>query len=168
MYRPFASCTDFCTGFFGISSLLTQRRFWAKPKKRPKVGANFHEKAQKWRQEYLLDRHRVLADSLRAYIDFSSTKRTEPWDTRFAPFDRIEKDGVHIVRRYLMDEKLQLCNCHHRPVKRLFCNVGLFGPNVTTNARWKPYRHSTNSASATKMEQLYSKDKTVMTDYHND
>lgn len=155
-------------GVLGCSSLNVQKRFWAKPKKRPKVGPGFHEKAQKWRDEYLLDRHRVLADSLRAYVEFSSTKRVEPWDTRFAPFDRVERDGVYIVMKHLMDDKLQLCNYHHRPVKRLFCNVGLLGPQVTTKARWKPYRFATNPAGTTKAESTFTKDKTVFTGYHHD
>ncbi|CCW60180.1 unnamed protein product [Phytomonas sp. EM1] len=151
-----------------LGSLVCQRRFWSKPKKRPKVGQGFHEKAQKWREEYLLDQQRVLADSLRGYVDFSSSKRSEPWDTRFAPFDRVEKDGVYIVAKYLMDEKLQLCNYHHRAVKRLFCNVGLIGPQVTTVARWKPSRFATNPANTTKAETTFNKDKTLFTGYNHD
>lgn len=150
------------------SALLMSRRYWSKPKKRPKVGTGFHEKAQTWRDEFLLNHHRVLADSLQAYVQFSSTKRCEPWDSRFAPFDRVEKDGVYILTRYLMEEKLQLCHYHHRPVKRLCCNVGLMGPQVTTTARWKPSRFATSPASTTKAESVFQRDKSVMTGYHHD
>lgn len=169
MYRFITSSADLRGAGTVIlpSSLLCQQRYWAKPKKRPKVGTGFHEKAQKWRDEYLLDRHRVLADSLRAYVEFSSTKRAEPWDTRFAPFDRVEKDGVYVLTKYLMEEKLQLCNYHHRPTKRMMCNVGLMGPQVT-KARWKPYRYATNPASTTTAERTFTKDKTVLTGYHHD
>ncbi|KPA85059.1 putative mitochondrial hypothetical protein [Leptomonas pyrrhocoris] len=169
MNRLFTSSADLrgCTAVV-LGSFSCQKRFWSKPKKRPKVGTGFHEKAQRWRDEYLLDSHRVLADSLRAYVDFSSTKRSEPWDTRFAPFDRVEKDGVYIITRYLMDDKLQLCNYHHRPVKRMLCNVGLMGPQVTTTARWKPYRYATNPANTTRAERTFTKDKTVLTGYHHD
>ncbi|CCW68547.1 unnamed protein product [Phytomonas sp. Hart1] len=168
--RLFARGSDFggqCNRW-PFSPAVYQRRFWTKPKKRPKVGQGFHEKAQKWRSEYLLDQQRVLADSLRGYVEFSSSKRAEPWDTRFAPFDRVEKDGVHILTKYLMDDKLQLCNYHHRAVKRLFCNVGLMGPQVTTMARWKPSRYATNPASTTKAETTFNKDKTLFTGYNHD
>lgn len=149
-------------------ALREPKRFWSKPKKRPKVGTGFHEKAQKWRDEYLLDRHRVLADSMRAYVDFSSTRRADPWDTRFAPFDRVPRDGVYIITQYLMDEKLQLCNYHHRPVKRLCCNVGLMGPQITTAARWKPARYATTPYNTSKAERIFQRDKTVQTGYHHD
>lgn len=152
----------------GFTAMREGRRFWSKPKKRPKVGTGFHEKAQKWRDEFLLDRHRVLADSLRAYVDFSSTRRAEPWDTRFAPFDRVDKDGVYIITKHLMDEKLQLCHYHHRPVKRLCCNVGLMGPQITTTARWKPGRFATNPANATKADRIFLRDKNVQTGGHHD
>ncbi|KAG8345077.1 hypothetical protein ERJ75_001247500 [Trypanosoma vivax] len=166
--RPFVSRTDLSSGGAVACSILTQRRFWAKPKKRPKVGQGFHEKAQKWRDEYLLDRHRVLADSLRSYVEFSSSKRAEPWDARFKPFDRVEKDGVYVLIRHLMEDKFQLCNYHHRPVKRLFCNVGLMGPQITTKARWKPHRFAMSPANTTKADRIYQKDKTVYTHGHND
>lgn len=152
----------------GLTAMREARRFWSKPKKRPKVGTGFHEKAQKWRDEFLLDRHRVLADSLRAYVEFSSTRRAEPWDTRFAPFDRVDKDGVYVITKYLMDEKLQLCHYHHRPVKRLCCNVGLMGPQITTTARWKPSRFATNPANATRADRIFLRDKNVQTGGHHD
>lgn len=161
-------CSCRVVGESGSLALREPKRFWSKPKKRPKVGTGFHEKAQKWRDEYLLDRHRVLADSMRAYVDFSSTRRADPWDTRFAPFDRIPRDGVYILTQYLMEEKLQLCNYHHRPVKRLCCNIGLMGPQVTTTARWKPSRYAINPANATKAERIFLKDKTVLTGNHHD
>ncbi|EKF38313.1 hypothetical protein MOQ_001479 [Trypanosoma cruzi marinkellei] len=167
-HRLFVSGADLRGCHTAFSSTFTQRRYWAKPKKRPKVGQGFHEKAQKWRDEFLLDRHRVLADSLRAYVEFSASKRTEPWDTRFRPFDRVEKDGVYVLMRHLMEDKFQLCNYHHRPVKRLFCNIGLLGPQVTTKARWKPYRYATNPANTSKAERLFQKDKTLYTHGHND
>lgn len=141
------------------SALSEQQRFWTKPKKRPKVGPGFHEKAQKWREEFLLDRHRVLADSLKSYVEFSASKRIEPWDTRFKPFDRVEKDGVHIIAKHLMEDKLQLSGYHPRATKRLFCNVGLMGPNVSTQARWKPHRFAQLPATATKAERIYQKDR---------
>ncbi|CBH18126.1 uncharacterized protein TEOVI_000178800 [Trypanosoma equiperdum] len=167
-HRAFVSSSDLTGCTIALSSVCTQKRYWAKPKKRPKVGQGFHEKAQKWREEYLLDRHRALADSLRAYVEFSTSKRVEPWDARFKPFDRIEKDGVYVLMRYMMEEKLQLCNYHHRPVKRLFCNIGLMGPQITTKARWKPYRFATNPAGTSKAERMYQRDKTVYTHGHND
>lgn len=147
-------------GIMSCVPLTEQVRTWVKPKKRPKVGAGFHEKAQKWREEFLLDRHRVLADSLKAYVEFSATKRTEPWDTRFKPFDRTEKDGVYVILKHMMDDKMQLCNNHPRATKRLLCNVGLMGPNVTRQARWKPHRFTQLPATATKAEKLYAKDRT--------
>ncbi|EPY40133.1 hypothetical protein AGDE_03795 [Angomonas deanei] len=67
-----------------------------------------------------------------------------------------------------MDDKLQLCNYHHRPVKRLFCNIGLMGPQVSAKARWKPYRFATNPANTVKAERTFTKDKNVFTGYHHD
>jgi hypothetical protein len=139
-----------------------------KPKKRPKVGQGFHDKAQKWREEFLLDSHRVLADSFRAYMEFSTTRRTEPWDARFRPFDRNEKDGPYVIAKYLMEDKLQLCNYHPRATKRLLCNVGLLGPQVTTQARWKSHRNAALPASTTKAEKAFTKDKTIRNGVYSD
>lgn len=166
----------FCSGFdlSERAMLLTscavteQQRFWVKPKKRPKVGAGFQDKAQKWREEYLLDRHRILADGLKAYVEFSSQRRTEPWDTRFKPFDRVEKDGAHILVKYLMEDKLNLAGYHPRATKRLMCNVGLLGPTVTTTARWKPFRFAQLSATTTKADRLYTRDRSIATGGYSD
>ncbi len=156
------------TGMLSLGSVACQMRLWTKPKKRPKVGQGFPQKAQKWREEFLLDRHRALADSLRAYTDFCTTKRIEPWDTRFKPFDRSEKDGVYILTKHLMDDKLQLSNYHQRATKRLFCNVGLVGPQVTTQMRWKPRAFALFPASATKQDRRFLKDKSIKADDFND
>lgn len=166
----------FCSGVeLGERALLMtsctvteQQRFWVKPKKRPKVGQGFHEKAQKWREEYLLDRHRVVADSLKAYMEFSSQRRIEPWDTRFKPFDRAEKDGVHIVAKYLMEDKLNLAGYHPRATKRLMCNVGLLGPSVTTTARWKPHRFTQLAANTTKADRLFTRDRSIANHGYSD
>ena len=169
MLKRFCSGTELGSAtLLSYSAITTQNRQWVKPKKRPKVGTGFHEKAQKWREEYLLDRHVKLANSLRAYVEFSTTKRVEPWDTRFAPFDRVEKDGVYIVAKQLMDDKLQLCNHHPRAVKRLFCNVGLLGPQVSTKARWKPHRVTQMSATTNKYEKVFTKDKQLFNNGYND
>lgn len=154
--QRFSSGSTPC-GILSLGAVATQMRQWTKPKKRPKVGTGFHEKAQTWREEFLLNRHRALAESLRAYTDFSSTRRAEPWDTRFKPFDRVEKDGVYIIAKHLMEDKLMLCNYHQRAVKRLFCNVGLMGPQVTTQARWKPRQFAMLPANTTKQQRRYQK-----------
>ena len=151
-----------------LGAVTCQLRFWTKPKKRPKIGPGFPQKAQKWREEFLLDRHRQLADSLRAYTDFCTTKRSEPWDTRFKPFDRVEKDGVYIITKHLMDDKLQLCNYHQRAVKRLFCNVGLVGPQVSTQMRWKPRSFASFPSTATKQDRRFLKDKSIAAAGFND
>lgn len=160
--KRFSSGADLrgCTAI-SCGVIVEQQRFWTKPKKRPKVGQGFHEKAQKWREEYLLDRHRVVADSLKAYMEFSSQRRTEPWDTRFKPFDRVEKDGAFIVTKYLMEDKLNLAGYHPRATKRLLCNVGLLGPTISTTARWKPHRFTQLSANTTKAEKLFTKDRSI-------
>lgn len=161
MLKRFLSGSELSSCLSDSSCVATQTRFWVKPKKRPKVGTGFHQKANQWREEYLLDQHRKLADSFKAYMEFSSTKRTEPWDTRFKPFDRVEKDGVYIIAKHLMDDKLQLSNNHPNAVKRLFANVGLMGPQVTTVARWKSHRFAQLPASATKAERLFQKDRNL-------
>ena len=117
----------------------TQMRFKGqKAKKRPKPSKKYIEDVQVYRDEWQRDNQRLLADSLRGHVEFSLARRMEPWDDRYAPFDRQEKDGVHLIINTFMDEKLQLCGYHPRPTKRLFANVGLLGPTVTTKARWKP------------------------------
>ena len=142
--------------------LATQMRFRrSKPKKRPKIGPSFPAKVTKWRDEYLHNRNRMLADSLRSYVDFCSTKRTPPWDARFAPFDRTEKDGVHIITKHFMDEKLQLVNYHSRATKRLLCNVGLVGPTVTTKMRWMDRRYQSIAAGKTTLAEAQAKQKNI-------
>lgn len=134
-----------------------QKRTWVRPKKRPKVTPSFHDKAQKWREEWLHDRQRQVADGLRQYVHFSTTKRLPPWDARFAPFDRSEKDGVHVVMKHLMEDKLSIANYHQRATKRLFCNVGLIGPVVTTKARWRSQLLATFPAHSTKQPTMVDK-----------
>ena len=137
--------------------LVDQQRTWVRPKKRPKVTPGFHDKAQKWREEWLHDRQRQVADSLRNYIHFSTTKRLPPWDARFAPFDRSEKDGVHVIIKHLMEDKLSIANNHQRATKRLFCNVGLIGPVVTTKARWRSQKLASFPVHATKQPVMIDK-----------
>ena len=67
-----------------------------------------------------------------------------------------------------MDEKLNLCHSHANAVKRLFCNVGLLGPQVTTVARWKPGRMCTLPARAQTQKQFYEKDPTLRNHSLND
>lgn len=126
----------------------------------------FPDRAQQWRTEWLHDRQRVTADSLRAYVEFSSTRRAAPWDARFAPFDRDEKDGIHLVTRSMMNDKLILCNYHQRATKRLYCNLGLIGPTVTTKARWK---NMTNAVLPVHVTRQDSKpDRTVKNAFYSD
>uniref|UniRef100_A0A7S1QVN7 Uncharacterized protein n=1 Tax=Neobodo designis TaxID=312471 RepID=A0A7S1QVN7_NEODS len=109
-----------------------------KPKKKNKFGPQFVKESQPWREEWRQQREVRLAEGLRKYVLDSSTARRQPYDTRFAPFDREERDGVYLVMKHLMGDKLNLTHNHANPVKRLFCNVGLVGPTVSTRARWKP------------------------------
>lgn len=148
-------------------SLVSSLRFISS-KKRQMPSAKFPEHAQKWRDNWRKERQRLLADSLRSYVSFSSTKRQPPWDARFAPFDRQEKDGVYLVMRHLMSDKLAATNNHAAPVKRLFCNVGVVGPTVTTQMRWKPRGVAQLSATATQQTAIYSRDKTVRSGGFND
>lgn len=120
-----------------------------KAKKRNKFGQPFVKESQPWRDEWRKSKERRLAENLREYANVSTTERIAPWDSRFAPFDREERDGVYIVMRYLMSDKLALSHHHANPVKRLFCNVGLIGPHVTTRARWKPNTATLYNAKAT-------------------
>jgi hypothetical protein len=132
-----------------------------KARKRPKVSPTFPKQAQGWRERYMGKQQQVLADSLRSYVNYSTTRRIAPYDTRFAPFDRHEKDGVYIIMKHMMDEKLHASNNHAPAVKRLFANVGLLGPQVTTQARWRPWRFSTLSHKAQYLEESWTKDPTV-------
>jgi hypothetical protein len=109
-----------------------------KPKKKNKVGAKFVTDSQTWRDKWRGKREVQFAEGLRGYVNFSTTARQVPYDARFAPFDREERDGVHLVMKHLMADKLALTYNHANPVKRLLCNVGLLGPQISTVARWKP------------------------------
>lgn len=130
-------------------------------KKKAKVAPKFLEHAQTWRDQWRKEQQRLLADSLRGYVTYSTTRRQVPWDTRFAPFDRQETDGVYMVAKYLMEEKLAPTYYHAAPVKRLFCNVGILGPTVTTGMRWKPRTHAGLPATATELGALYKKDRSL-------
>lgn len=142
------------------ASLTTQVR-GVKPKKKNKAGPKFIKDSQQWRQEWRETRELQLANSLRNYMQFSSTKRQVPFDTRFKPFDRDENDGVYIVMKHLMDDKLALANNHARPVKCLMCNVGLLGPTVTTEARWKPRSAANLSAKEKLLSGVFEKEKDI-------
>ena len=117
-----------------------------KPKKKNKFGPQFVKESQSWREDWRQKREVELAEKLRRYVVNSSTARRQPYDSRFEPFDREERDGVYIVMKHLMADKLNLTHNHANPVKRLFCNVGLIGPTVTTKARWKPRASAAKSA----------------------
>jgi len=116
-----------------------------KPKKRQKSGAPFIKASQTWRDKWMISQAEKLATQSKNYVEHYSTKRTVPWDSRFRPFDRSEKDGVYHVMKYLMEDKLAAANNHAKPTRKLFCNVGLLGPNFGSNgvmganqARFKP------------------------------
>ena len=74
-------------------AVLTQQR-GLKPKKKNKLGQQFVKESQPWRDEWRSQREVQLAENLRKFMIDSSTERREPWDSRFAPFDREERDGV--------------------------------------------------------------------------
>lgn len=121
-----------------------------KPKKKNKVGAKFIGDSQVWRDAWRKTRERKIAEGMRSYVNMTSTQRKVPYDVRFRPFDRDERDGVYLMMKYMMDDKIHLTHNYAGPVKRLFCNVGLLGPQVTNVARWKPLRASLiNSNTAT-------------------
>jgi hypothetical protein len=164
-----------CLAEVGLASgpmVQSQFRFKVKgqmkPKKRPKPSKKFIEDSQKYREEWQVDTRRVVADSLRGYMDFSSTTRTQPWDNRFAPFDRVENDGAYVLMDTFMSEKLALCNNHPRPTKRLFCNLGLLGPTVTTVARWKPKTAATLPIGAKTLDRVKAKDPDMRNGGFND
>eukprot|EP00760_Papus_ankaliazontas_P004445 PhM_4_TR11895/c0_g1_i1/m.42703 len=122
---------------------MFQRTFVAlKPKKKQKSGAPFIKAAQTWRDKWQADRLKLVATSSKNYIEYCSSKRLTPWDSRFKPFDRNPKDGVHIAMKYMMEDKINSVNFHMKPTKKLMCNVGLLGPkfggiNTPGTARWK-------------------------------
>ncbi|CUG86696.1 Hypothetical protein, putative [Bodo saltans] len=67
-----------------------------------------------------------------------------------------------------MEDKLNLAGYHPRATKRLMCNVGLLGPTVTTTARWKPFRFAQLSATTTKADRLYTRDRSIATGGYSD
>lgn len=138
-----------------------------KPKKRPAHTAKFVKDVQIWRDEWSRERQRQVADSLRAFVEFSSTRRQSPFDSRFKPFDRSENDGVYIIMKYMMNDKLQLCNYHMRPTKRLFCNVGLIGPQVTS-ARWRPNSYCNLPSQAKLLQRHFERDPSIRNCQLND
>lgn len=151
-----------------VSSVLFEQRREVKAKKKPKPGQKYVDDSHKWRDNWRKDRTRQLADSLRGYMAWCSTKRTPAWDARFAPFNRQEKDGVYVIMKHMMEDKLSLANYHAKPTKKLFVNVGLLGPQVTTQARWKPHVITTLPAGSTFIEDRYLKDKTLRNAGYND
>ena len=136
-------------------------------RKRPKVGVPYIKEAQTWREEYQLKQQKLLADSLRAYVAYGNNKRLPPWDPRFKPFDREETDGPYVVMRYLMRDKLDSSKNHAGAVKRMMCNVGLLGPQITTRARWRSRRMAALSDKTTNMNE-YVRDKTVRNKFYSD
>ena len=124
-----------------FSSSLTLR----KPKKRPKSSPAFIRAAQDWRDEWQRARIRTLAAGANAYIDYCSSKRMPPWDSRFHPFDRNSNDGIYFVIKHLLEDKFNAVNWHRKPVQRLLCNVGILGPRFgyvgPHPARWKPHQY---------------------------
>jgi hypothetical protein len=165
--RTWSAAPVACTAAASGSLLHTQTR-GLKPKKKPKIGAKYIKEAQPWREGWNKERQKLLVDSIRGYISYSSTQRQAPYDNRFAPFDRSEKDGVYIIMKHMMDDKLALSNNHAPAVKRLFCNVGLLGPQVTTTARWKPSHAASLRAKATKLEEFWTKDKSIRAKWFKD
>jgi hypothetical protein len=141
---------------FVCSAALVDASRGGKTRKRPKIGAQFVKDSQKWREDYQSNNQRLLADTLRAYVSYSTTRRIVPWDPRFAPFDREENDGVHAVMRYLMKDKMEMSKNHAHVVKRLMANVGLIGPQVTTKARWRSIQATRMSDRATTTKEYVS------------
>jgi hypothetical protein len=139
-----------------------------KTKKRPKTGAKFVKDSQAWREQYQSSQQRVLADSLRAYVGYANARRHAPYDPRFKPFDREEVDGVYVVMRYLMRDRLEAVRNHAAPTKRLFCNVGLLGPQVTTVARWRSVRGATLSEKTQLLKEAQERDRTVRNRWYSD
>lgn len=165
MFRRFV-CGERVASAVVFAAPLEQAR-GVKPRKRPAIGKQFVKEVQVWREEWGLERQRCLADSLRAFVDFSSTRRQVPFDSRFKPFDRNENDGVYIIMKYMMQDKLALCHHQQRPVKRLFCNVGLLGPQVTA-ARWRPNSFANLPANAKLLSRNWERDTTVKNHGLND
>ena len=122
-----------------------------KAKKRPQPTSKYLPKSQEWRERWKEDQIKKVAESFRSFISYSTSKRQLPMDTRYAPFDREEKDGVYHVMQYLMADPLRLSNNHAPVVKRLCCNVGLMGPMVNSHRRmWKPTSFASLPEKSTK------------------
>jgi hypothetical protein len=130
-----------------------------KPKKKNKFGPKFVTDSQTWRDNWRNEHEIRLAEGYRTYLRFSSTQRKVPYDQRFAPFDRDDRDGVHVVMKYLMSDKLALSQNHGNPFKRLCCNVGIMGPQMTTQARWKPLYYANLSVKAQKKTDKFVNDE---------
>ncbi|KNH09786.1 hypothetical protein XU18_0471 [Perkinsela sp. CCAP 1560/4] len=117
-----------------------------KLKKRPKSSAPFVKATQEWRETNLKKRIIKFAENNKKYVEECSTKRMSPWDSRFPPFDRDPRDGVYFLMKQLMDDKLNACNYHQKPVQKLFSNLGLMGPKFgwfgPVTARWKPRKYA--------------------------
>ncbi len=155
--------------WFSGSAQLAEASRGLKSRKRPKVSGKFIKDSQAWREEYQSEQQRLLADSLRGYVSYSTTRRIAPYDTRFRPFDREETDGVYVIMRHLMKDKMDLSRNHAHVVKRLMCNVGLVGPQVTTQARWRPLRASRISEkSVTMKDYMNERDKSLKARLYSD
>ena len=117
-----------------------------KIKKRAKSSTPFVKASQEWRESNLKSRLIRFAENNKKYVEECSTRRMTPWDSRFQPFDRDSRDGIYFVMKQLMDDKLQACNFHQKPVQKLFANVGLMGPKFgwvgPHAARWKPKQYA--------------------------
>ena len=139
-----------------------------KTRKRPKVGSKYIKDAQQWRETYQSSQQRVLADSLRGYMGYGATRRMPPYDARFKPFDREEADGVYVVMRHLMKDKIAATRNHAPGMKRLFANVGLIGPQVTTTARWRGVRSTSLPEKAALYKEVHDRDKTLRNKWYSD
>ena len=145
--------------------------FLLKPKKRAKSGAPFIKASQTWRDNWQVQQVKKLARSSKAYVDFCSTKRIVPWDSRFRPFDRSPKDGIYFVMKHFMDDKLNAANYHAKPTRKLFCNVGLLGPRfgssvVPHSAHWKPKQYTRLPHDAKLLNELKNQQKGVTASYY--
>ena len=149
---------------------FSQMRFkfkGVKTKKRPPPSKKYLEDIQKWRTAWGEDKRLVLADSIRGYIDFSVTKRKAPWDNRHFPFDRQQGDGVHLIVEHFMKDSLEKVYYHQRPVKRLFCNIGLLGPSAS-GARWKNSSAATLNNEAQYYESHWKRNPNMKNTGYND
>lgn len=150
-------------------ALLVDSNRGLKTRKRPKVGAKYVKDSQAWRENYQSEQQRLLADSLRGYVAYSTTRRIVPWDPRFKPFDREETDGVYAVMRYMMKDKMEMSRNHAHVVKRLMANVGLIGPQVTTKARWRSVFATRTPERATTIKDYNAeRDKSLRAKWYSD